>query len=488
MNTACVSVEKLLDIGIALSSEKNPNRLLRTILEAAMDLTACDGGTLYTLSGDALVFRIMITKSMHAYKGCAGEPIDLPPVPLLPENVCARAALDRTLISIPDVYNDPRFDFSGPRRYDAITGYKTTSMLVIPMEDDCGDVIGVLQLINAKDASGCTVAFDPSCRQIVLSLASQAAIRLTNMNYSAEVVELLDSFVRVMSAAIDARTPYNANHTRNMARYGERFLDWLSAVNHPWKLDEAEKRQFLMSVWLHDVGKLVIPLEVMDKDSRLGTALPAVEQRLRTIALLARIACLSGELTREEYNRELSDLKTARDLIARANTAGFLSDEMLIQIDALATRTYLDETGALCPWLTEAEHTCLSVRRGTLTARERCIMESHVEMTEKMLGEMKFSRSYAKVPGWAAAHHEYLNGEGYPNRLSGDRIPREVRLLTILDVFDALTARDRPYKPGMPVDKALSILKDMAAQGQLDGQLLELFIASAAWEDSIPGI
>ncbi|MDD4843841.1 MAG: GAF domain-containing protein [Anaerotignum sp.] len=477
-----IDIEKLLNIGISLSTEKDPNRLLLTILEAAMDITHCDGGTLYILNENALTFKIMITRSMNIHKGGDGENIDLPPVELCPENVCARAALEYGLINVPDVYNDPRFDFSGPRNYDAITGYKTTSMLVVPMQDDQGQVIGVLQLINAKDKQGSTTAFEPALQSVVLSLASQAAIRLTNMNYSVEIIDLLNSFVRVMSVAIDARSPYNANHTRNMARYGEHFLQWLLASGNPWQFTEGEKHQFLMSVWLHDVGKLVIPLEIMDKESRLGTALIHVEHRFQIIGYLNRIALLNGKLTSEEYTEQSNRLEHAKTLIAKVNTVGFLSDELLAQVDALAKHSYEDENGEVHPWLTPDEHHSLSVRKGTLTQEERSIMESHVVLTKKLLDEMKFSRSYAYVPTWAAAHHEFLNGKGYPLGLKGEEIPREVRLLTILDIFDALTARDRPYKPGMPIEKTLQILGEMAQQGQIDGEILALFIQSRAWE------
>ncbi len=477
-----IDIEKLLNIGISLSTEKNPNRLLLTILEAAMDITHCDGGTLYILNENALTFKIMITRSMNIHKGGDGESIDLPPVELCPENVCARAALEYGLINVPDVYNDPRFDFSGPRNYDAITGYKTTSMLVVPMQDDQGQVIGVLQLINAKDKQGSTIAFEPALQSVVLSLASQAAIRLTNMNYSVEIIDLLNSFVRVMSVAIDARSPYNANHTRNMARYGEHFLQWLSTSGNPWQFTESEKHQFLMSVWLHDVGKLVIPLEIMDKESRLGTALIHVEHRFQIIGYLNRIALLNGKLSFEEYTEQSNQLEHAKALIAKVNTVGFLSDELLAQVHTLAKHTYEDENGEVHPWLTQDEHHSLSVRKGTLTQEERSIMESHVILTKKLLDEMKFSRSYAYVPIWAAAHHEFLNGNGYPLGLKGEEIPREVRLLTILDIFDALTARDRPYKPGMPIEKTLQILGEMVQQGQIDGEILALFIQSRAWE------
>ena len=485
MKSEPVSIERLLEIGIALSAEKNSSRLLRTILEAAMDITGCDGGTLYILSGDALKFEIIVTRSMGVDKGGCGETVDLPPVPLRPENVCARAALDRRLYNVSDVYNDPRFDFSGPRRYDAITGYKTTSMLVIPMEDDHGDVIGVLQLINAQDEDGGTVPFDPGCEQVILSLASQAAIKLTNLNYNAEIIETLDSFVRVLSTAIDARSSYNANHTRNMVKYCERFLDW-TAERGLWVMDETERRQLLMSIWLHDVGKLVIPLEVMDKQDRLGAARAEIAHRFRDIALLDRIALLSGKLSEEEYEAEARALKEAETLVTWANTADFLPDETLSAIDALAARSYVDTDGVSRPWLTEEEHKRLSIRKGTLTAEERDVIRSHAAMTEKMLSQMSFSRDYAMVPKWASSHHEYINGGGYPHHLADGQISPQVRLITILDVFDALTARDRPYKPALPLEKALLILDDMASSGQVDGVLLGWFKESRAWEDK-PG-
>jgi len=483
MTNTDIELNQLLEIGIALSREKDPNCLLRTILEAAMEITSCDGGTLYILTENQLHFKMMITKSKNYYKGLCGEPIDLPAVALCPENVCAHAVLSGELINVPDVYNDQRFDFSGPLRYDAMTGYQTTSVLVVPMEDDYGDVIGVLQLINATNKDGKIIAFDATYQQVISSLASQAAIRLTTMNYSAEVVELLDSFVRVMSTAIDARSPYNANHTRNMAKYAERFLDWLQGQNHPWSFNQQEKRQLLMSIWLHDVGKLVIPLEVMDKETRLGSMIHAVEYRFETIRLLNKIDLLSNTIEQEEYRKREEMLQQSKDLVAKANVVSFLPDDLLREIELLSLKTYLGEDGRSHPWLEERERIALSVRKGTLTNEERAVMESHVLMTKKMLGEMKFSRNYAMVSEWASAHHEYIDGSGYPNQKKEEEIPREVRIITILDIFDALTARDRPYKPAMPVEKALGILQAMKNEGKLDGELLGLFIQSKAWEE-----
>lgn len=477
-----IDVNQLLSVGIELSREKDYGKLLETILVAAMDITNCDAGTLYINQNESLVFQIMITKSMGVFKNGAYEPIELPPVPFEQRFVSARAAIDRRLINISDVRTCGEYDFTGTLRYDAATGYRTESCLVVPMENDYGEIIGVMQLINALDENGATIAFDREYEQVILSLGAQAAICLTNMNYSNEITGMFDSFIRVMSTAIDARSPYNANHTKNMVAYGEKFLDWLRDTGNEWQLDDATRRQFLMSVWLHDVGKLVTPLEVMDKDSRLGDRLQAVQNRFNVLLLRNKIDSLEGRISEAEFSDNESFYTDALALICESNTAGFLPEDKIERIAKIADRTYADENGELQPCLTPEELVSLSVMKGTLTAEERGIMESHVTMTARMLGEMDFSKHHKNVPVWAASHHEFLNGRGYPNHLEGDEIPREVRLLTILDVFDALTARDRPYKAGMPAEKAFSILEAMVRDGQVDAKLLELFRESGAWE------
>lgn len=475
-------MKRLLDICIALSAERDREALLFRILEAAMDLTACDAGTLYLLEGEELRFCRMETRSLKIRQGGPDSPISLPPVPLTPSHICARAVLEHVLINVPDVKHDDRFDFSGALRYDAMTGYDTRSMLVVPLSNDRGKLIGVLQLINALDGSGKFTAFTEDMELPVSALASQAAISLTNMQYADRVQALLDSLVRTLSAAIDKRTPYNANHSRNMARYAEAFLNWLDASGNEWHFDTDARREFLMSVWLHDVGKLVVPLEVMDKESRLGPGLERIETRFSVMELLDRIAQLEGRLSEAEAARQAALRTEGLALIRSVNTAGFLPDDKLAAIHELANNTYTDETGVLRPWLTEEEHTALSVRKGTLTAEERNIMESHVTVTAQLLREVSFPAEYSHVAEWASAHHELLNGRGYPDHRTADSLPREVRLLTVLDVFDALTATDRPYKPPMPVEKALAILHSMADEGSLDGGILALFEQSRAWE------
>ena len=476
-------MRRFLDITVALSAERDREALLTFILDTAMDLTVSDGGTLYLLEDDGLHFCRMVTRSFGIRQGGHDAPITLPPVPLKPSHVCARAVLENQLINVDDVHSNTDFDFSGAKRYDEMTGYCTRSMLVVPLANDQGELIGVLQLLNARNAQGESTSYSAEVEPLVAAIASQAAISLTNMKYAEQIHQLLDSLVGALSTAIDQRTPYNANHTRNMAKYAERFLDWLDQTDHPWRFDTQRRRTFLLSVWLHDVGKLVVPLSVMDKDSRLGEAEKDVEHRFSTMRLLSRLAALEGRISPETAAAEQAEIDDAIALIRRLNRAGFLPDDDLTKITELSRRTYTDENGESHSWLTESELVALSVRKGTLTAEERSIMESHVVMTARILEQVSFPKMYSQVPGWAGAHHELLNGKGYPTHASGDEIPKEVRLLTILDVFDALTAKDRPYKPGMPVEKALSILDSMVQQGGMDAEILSLFRESQAWEE-----
>ncbi len=475
------TLQKVLNIGIAFSKEKNREKLLDQILTSAMDITQCDGGTLYINNGETLEFSIMITRSQGIHQGGGEGATTLPPVPLSEENVCACGVLYRRLINIPDVYESSRFDFSGPKKYDAMTGYHTQSMLVVPLEDDREHVIGVVQLINALDENGQIIPFAGEYEQILLAMGSQAAICLTNMNYAHQIRKMLDSYVKVMSTAIDARTPYNANHTKNMVIYATRFIDWLQN-NYPGQyFDEQKKQEFIMSVWMHDIGKLITPLEIMDKQSRLAGNYHLVLERLEKIRLLARIAQLEGRMSGAQAEQTLLDIRQAEKLVRTVNEAGPLTDEQIGQVEQLAARTYIEEDGTVHSWLTGQEREQLMIRKGTLTSGERAVMQDHVEKTRMMLEQMALGDDYKDVLQWASRHHELLNGTGYPKGLSGDEICWEIRLLTILDVFEAMTAIDRPYKQPMPAEHALKIMHSMADQGQLDQELLALFEQSRAW-------
>lgn len=479
-------VRKILNVGVLLSSERDLNKLLEHILSSVMELAHCDAGTLYLLDGDALRFRIMRNDTLKTYSGGDGTPPDLPPVPMRPENVCARALLEGRTIHVADVTRSPDYDFSGSARYDAMTGYHTRSMLAVPMRSRTGEKLGVLQLINAMDQRGNVQPFPEETALILESVASQAAITIQNVRYIREIQELFRSFVRVMSSAIDERSPYNGSHTRHMAAYGERFLDYLNgqaeAEGGEPPFPPLRREELIMSVWLHDIGKLVIPLEVMDKPARLlPEQYSAFVHRMEVIRLLGEIDALSGGDTRPgELARETDEAKA---LVDSVNAAGFVSDEKLAALERLSGRTYRDRDGQERPWLTPEELAMLSIRRGTLSDEERSTIQSHVVMTDKLLSQIRFSPELSHVRGWAAGHHEFLNGSGYPRGLSGEEVPMEVRIITILDIFDALTADDRPYKPGMPVERALSALDAMAnKEGKLDSELVRLFTESRCWE------
>ena len=472
-----------LNICLAITAERDREALLTKILDTAIEMNNCDAGTLYLLEDDGLHFSRMVTKSQSVRQGAHGEAINIPPVPLKENYVAAYAVIHNETVRVDSVRQDERFDFSGTKRYDDMTGYFTGTMLVTPLTNDKGEIIGAIQLLNAFDKDGGITAFDYEIQDLTAALMSLAAISLTNMQYTDQISKLLNSLVQALSTAIDERTPYNANHTRNMVKYGDRFLSWLSASGNELAFDADKKAAFLMSVWLHDVGKLVVPLEVMDKESRLGPGLKIIQDRFRAISLLAKIDGLEGRITMEEAEAKQAEIADDLAFIESINKAGFLPDEKLARVEEIAAKTYTDESGTVTPWITEEEHKNLQIRKGTLSADERKIMESHVVVTSKILDHVFFPKSYAKVPEWASAHHELLNGKGYPAHRTAEDIPMEVRLLTILDVFDALTARDRPYKPPMPTEKALSILHSMVDEGSMDGNILALFEESKAWEE-----
>ncbi len=476
------TLDRMTDIAIALSAEKDIDILLDRILVEAMNITGCDGGTVYILDGDKLVFRNVITLSKGTHFGGKGNPEPpIPPITLARTHVCACAAMDNRKINIEDVYESKEFDFTGAKKFDEFNGYRTASMLVLPMEDEKDRVIGVLQLINALDDNGNTIPFAERFENIVSALTSLAAVSLNNRRLLRSVQDILHSFVEVMVDAVDARSAYNANHTRHMVHYAKAFIGWCRANGHGDIIDPEEEDAFLMSVWLHDIGKLVIPIEVMDKSTRLGDSEERIRNRLTIARLMERLkACEDPELSKEALEKE-QRLMEAWKLIENANKAGFLPDEEIARLKELSSLECLSADGESIPVLTEDEMVAITVQKGTLTDAERSIMESHVSYTARMLGKMKFDGDYASVPGWASDHHELLNGKGYPAGKKGDEIPKEVRLLSILDIYDALTARDRPYKPAMPSERAFAILKDMVKEGRLDGELVSLFEESGAY-------
>ncbi len=474
--------DRLIQIMVSLSAEHDIDALLERILNYAMEITGCDGGTLYTKEGDFLHFRNMHTISKGIHASTRTGTVHLPPVPLGRSHVCACAALDKRMINLPDIYESKEYDFSGAKQYDKLNNYRTGSMLVIPMVDEKDQTIGVLQLINALDNDGKIIPFVSDYEQMIYGLASLVAVCMNNQRLSNAFYELLHSFVQVMVGAIEMRTPYNANHTKSMVLYGSRFILWLNAQDLDWKFEENMIDPFMMSIWLHDIGKLITPLEVMEKATRLGDRKETLLHRITVAILMEKIHGLSAPEIRDASLMKIARLQEARETILAADSPGFLNDELMEKVSALSKMTVRNENDEKIPLLTDDEFAALSIQRGTLTASERQIIESHVTYTSQMLANVHFEGDYAHVPEWAGSHHEFLNGSGYPDHKKAEDLPREVRLLTILDVYDALTAGDRPYKPPIPSDRAFSILESMVSEGKIDGEILSLFKESGAWK------
>jgi HD-GYP domain-containing protein (c-di-GMP phosphodiesterase class II) len=487
-------VEQLLNVGIALSTEKDHNRLLEMIVSEARRITRADGGTLYLKDGDCLRFKIMQNQTMNVFQGGAGEPINLPPVPLQKSNVSSYVALTRQSVNIADVYASEEFDFTGPKNYDRLTGYHTVSMLVVPLENHENEVIGVLQLINRLNTTGEAVAFPAYFEKVVSSLASQAAIALTKINLMRDIENLFKSFVEVMATAIDARTPYNANHTRRVALLsGMLALAVNDTHEGTWAseyFDEDRLNQLVMAGWLHDIGKIATPLTVMNKATRLEGKIEIVLQRFAYIKECIKAAGLEAKLkdgktcpSEQYWQEQLHLIDQARELIIKVdNPSTFVNEEIAGRLQELATRTYHDESGNEHPWLTTDELDALCVVKGTLTEQERKIMEDHVLVTKRMLEKIPFTKKLKDVPYFASIHHEHLDGKGYPAGLKGDEIPLEGRILALVDVFDALTAADRPYKKALPLEQALKILGFMVKDGELDRDLYDIFCHARVWE------
>jgi HD-GYP domain-containing protein (c-di-GMP phosphodiesterase class II) len=499
---------RLIELGIALSAEADLHRLLEKVVSFARELTNADGGTLYILSGGKLHFRIIQNSSLNiSLGGAPGDVIDMEPVALERENVSGYAALSGETINIEDVYSLQTFDFTGPKRFDEKTGYHSSSMLVVPMKDHLGEVIGVLQLTNAVDGeTGEPVTFNLESENLTKALASQAAVAITNARLIRDVRELFDALVRVLAAAVDAKSPYTGNHVQRVAILNLMIAQTISEAEHgPFadvRFTPAELEEIRLAGWLHDVGKVTTPTWVMDKGTKLQTVFDRIElirtrfeliaQKIENDALRARLARLEGDGADgpgqteqlEQAGERLAALAKDFEFLERVNVPKeFVDDEMLARLDDIAGRSF-EIDGERRRYLSEDEHRNLSIRKGTLNAEEIQIMRDHVSYTGKILAEVPFkeTKHLKNVALYAKQHHEKLNGQGYPTGLGGPKLPLQSRILAVADFYEALAAKDRPYKKPMPPEVILKILRAAAADGEIDSEVLELMVREGLHE------
>lgn len=499
-------IEALNRIGVALSTEKDPERLLETIVLGAKRITGADGGTLYTVEDGCLQLAIVHTDSLGiALGGTTGEPVPFPPIPLHDEagapnlhNVATCAVLQGRTINIADAYAEGELDFSGTRAFDEQTGYRSRSFLAVPLRDHEHETIGLLQLINARDADGTIRPFSTADERLAESLASQAAVAMTTRKLVVDMHGLVDSIVRLIAAAIDEKSPHTGGHCRRVPELTMLLAE--AAHRTEWgplagfSLSENERYALEIAGWLHDCGKLTTPEHVIEKSTKLETRCDRIElidtrfevlkRDVRVRALERALAAaeagapLDPEQVERETARELERLEEERAFLRRCNLGSEapMPEADREQVRRIAGRRWTGADGTDQPLLSPEEVENLTIVRGTLNAAEREVINNHIVTTIRMLESLPFPKHLANVPEYAGGHHERIDGTGYPRGLRGDQMSVPARVMAIADVFEALTDTNRPYKSGMPLSEALQILGRMSLSGHIDPELFQVFI------------
>jgi len=504
-------LEQLNEIGAALSQEKNIDHLLEKILLAAKTITRASGGTLYVLEpsdeGPRLRFAIMRNEALGiAMGGTTGNPIPFYPVHLYgkdgqPNNqmVAAYAALTGKTVNIADAYSQEGFDFSGTRNFDKKTGYRSKAFLTVPMKNHEGEIIGVLQLINRMEPGTNEIApFAPSDQRLAESLASQAAIALTNRHLINQLEELFESFIALINAAIDEKSPYTGGHCQRVPVLTMMLAE---AVNEngdgplrDFRMSDKDRYELKIAGLLHDCGKVTTPVHVVDKATKLETIFDRIHlldtrfevlKRDVEIEALKRKLELGESATREQMAQIDNDarervrrLESDREFLRHCNIGGEVMSpearERVIQIGR--GHKWTDVSGRAADFLTEDEMANLTIARGTLTQKERETINHHIVATIKMLEALPWPKHLRNVPEYAGGHHERMDGKGYPRGLRRDQMSVQARVMGIADIFEALTAKDRPYKRGKTLSESLKILGNFKLNGHIDPDLFDIFV------------
>ena len=494
-------LEQLNDIGASLSAERDINRLLETILAAAKAITRADGGTLYRVTEEnTLRFEIVRTTSLKYYLGgTTGNPVSFYPVQLYKDgvpnhsNISAYAALTGKTVNVADAYTEKGFDFSGTRNFDKKTGYRSKSFLTVPMKNHDNEIIGVLQLINSSDPrTGEIVAFSPSDQRLAESLASQAAIALTNRMLINQLEELFESFINLINTAIDEKSPYTGGHCQRVPMLTMMLAEAASETKEgplaEFGMTERDRYELKIAGLLHDCGKVTTPVHVVDKATKLetiGDRIDLVDTRFEVLKRDAEIEMLKdgSPAARERYAERIRQLEEDRAFLHAANIGGErMRDEHVERVQRIATYRWRDVSGNEANFLSEDELKNLTIRAGTLTAEERQIINHHIVATIKMLEALPWPKHLTKVPEYAGGHHERMDGKGYPRGLTRDQMSIPARVMGIADIFEALTAKDRPYKKGKTLSESLEILGRFKLNGHIDPDLFDVFVRRKVYQ------
>ena len=502
----------LANIGLALSKEKDMNRLLEMILLEAKRIANSDGGTLYMMTDDGrLRFEIMMTDSLDFHMGgTSGKDIPFYPVKLYTDEgepnksmIAAYVGLTGETVNITDAYKAKGFDFSGTKMFDEKTNYRSKSFLTVPLKNHEDEIIGVLQLLNAQaQKSKKIISFTSEIQKMVEALASQAAVAITNKNLIKDLENLFESFIKLIASAIDAKSPYTGGHC---ARVPEITMMLAEAVQQtkdgPFAdvaFSEKEMYELKIAAWLHDCGKVATPEFVVDKSTKLETIYDRVHELEARFGILRRdeeIKRLKKELKFERddslpleekaervkdlqrgYRKTLRHLKSDLEFVKESNVGGeFMSGDKKDRVHQIANYRW-KPNGKVENFLSENEVYNLTIPRGTLTPEERKVINDHIVVTINMLEELPYPKHLRNVPEFAGGHHEKLDGTGYPMGLMKDEMTVQARIMAIADIFEALTAKDRPYKKGKTLSQAMRILGFMKNDAHIDVDLFDIFV------------
>src|ERR1700723_1745572 len=505
--------QQLNEIGVALSSERDINALLTLILKKAREITRADAGSLYLVTEDGRErrLRFMLTQN---------DSVEFPfkefTLPLAEDSMAGYTALRGEVLNFADAYHLPEgLPFHFNDRYDRDSGYRTKSLLTLPMRNAKGEVLGVLQLINSKrdaaakllnesDVAKEVQSFPERSVQLALSLASQAAVAYENRKLYQEIETLFEGFVQEAVTAIEQRDPTTSGHSVRVASYTQALAETVDAVSAgPYAgahFDAEQMKEIRYAALLHDFGKVGVREEVLVKAKKLyPTQLDLLKQRFDYIRkdleagmvrrklqmflerdrgdALSEIARLS-----EDFDQRLTRLEDYFQFIIETNEPTLLEEGKFRQLRDIARQSFVDSKGSELPYISTDEMRLLSIPKGSLDAAERQQIESHVVYTFNFLSQIPWTKELRGVPEIARAHHEKLNGAGYPYKLHGDQIPLQTKMMTICDIFDALTASDRPYKRAVPVERALSILEECVQANEIDAELFRLFRESKVYD------
>lgn len=499
-------IKKLSDIARAMSNVTDINVLLEMIVDLARNFTNADAGVLYILEDKSLQFKIMQNDSLDIRLGGKNEEIiPFSPIQLTEAHISTFTAVNGVSVNIPDVYDTALFDFTDPKNFDRLTGYRTKSMLVVLLRNHENDVIGVLQLLNAKDQeTGEIRSFSADYEDLIEGLASQASLAISKISLINDMEKLFEAFVKVMATAIDEKSPSTGGHIRRVAN----LTLTMAKVIHQKKegtfkeivFNKDAMHELRIAAWMHDIGKVTTPVEIMEKSTKLQTIFDRIHHIDLRMALLMEKAETEGlrkkldlmekgagkiELDRVEAETKMrvDELMDIRQFIRDCNEPReCLAQEHIARLQSIAKMTYQDLDETTKPFITENELENLTIRKGTITRDEREKIKEHAYVTLRMLQQIPFTKKIKNIPHFAAAHHECIDGSGYPLGLKGDEIPFEGKLMAVADIAEALTADDRPYKKALNLDEVYAILRKMAEDEKLDADLVELFIEERVYE------